>query len=65
MGMDGRNSQPLPVVVIGAGAAGLQCAQELRQAGMEVLVIEATGHIGGRVRRFSEHQIAQVLTHAT
>jgi phytoene dehydrogenase-like protein len=38
------------VVVIGAGLAGLRCALELQQAGREVLVLEATDGVGGRVR---------------
>ena len=39
-----------PIVVIGAGMAGLTCAAELARAGRHVLVLEASGAIGGRVR---------------
>jgi monoamine oxidase len=43
---------PLPqnpdVVVIGAGAAGLSAAKTLQDAGVEVLLLEAADHIGGR-----------------
>ncbi|MCY0957263.1 flavin monoamine oxidase family protein [Streptomyces sp. H27-H5] len=40
------------VVVIGAGVAGLACAQRLAQAGVDALVLEARPRIGGRVRTF-------------
>jgi len=36
------------VIVIGAGTAGLAAAQALRQGGLETLVLEAAGHVGGR-----------------
>lgn len=38
------------VLVVGAGLAGLACAQELRQAGVDPLVLEAGDSVGGRVR---------------
>ena len=38
------------VVVVGAGLAGLACAQHLAAAGVEVLVLEAEDAVGGRVR---------------
>src|SRR5690349_24759162 len=37
------------VVVLGAGAAGLAAGAALRQAGADVLVLEARSRIGGRV----------------
>lgn len=37
------------VVVIGAGLAGLNCAQSLHKAGAEVLLLESSNRIGGRV----------------
>ncbi|MFI9815079.1 NAD(P)/FAD-dependent oxidoreductase [Saccharothrix variisporea] len=37
------------VVVVGAGAAGLAAAHELRRAGREVLVLEAADRVGGRM----------------
>ncbi len=36
------------VIVIGAGAAGLSAAKALRAPGVDVLVLEAADHIGGR-----------------
>jgi glycine/D-amino acid oxidase-like deaminating enzyme len=38
------------VIVVGAGAAGLSCAQTLVQSGRRVLVLERSHTIGGRVR---------------
>ena len=37
------------MAVIGAGIAGLSCAQELRRAGFEVTVFEKSRGIGGRI----------------
>jgi protoporphyrinogen oxidase len=48
------DAKPLPdraeVVVVGAGLAGLACARVLCDAGVEVVVIEASDGVGGRVR---------------
>ncbi|MFF2572258.1 NAD(P)/FAD-dependent oxidoreductase [Streptomyces sp. NPDC058084] len=38
------------VVVVGAGAAGLACAGDLVAAGLRVLLLEADGTVGGRMR---------------
>ncbi len=48
MGPTGRSGTD--VVVVGAGLAGLCCAQDLARAGVECLVLEASDGIGGRVR---------------
>lgn len=52
----GRHDEVLPlappgerVIVVGAGIAGLAAAFRLRQAGFEVLVLEANEHVGGRM----------------
>lgn len=39
-----------PVIVVGAGLAGLACARRLVAAGRQVIVLEASDGIGGRVR---------------
>jgi phytoene dehydrogenase-like protein len=39
-----------PVIVVGAGLAGLTCARRLFQTGTRVQVLEATDAIGGRLR---------------
>ena len=38
------------VVIIGAGLAGLACAQRLTRAGIDVVILEASDGVGGRVR---------------
>jgi phytoene dehydrogenase-like protein len=39
-----------PIVVVGAGLAGLSCAAALHAAGRDVRVLEASDAVGGRVR---------------
>ena len=38
------------VIVVGAGAAGLLVARELKRVGYSVAVLEASDYVGGRVR---------------
>jgi monoamine oxidase len=49
------------VVVVGAGLAGLRCANDLVAAGRDVVVLEARDRVGGRVwsHRFTDGQIAE------
>lgn len=39
-----------PVIIIGAGIAGLTCAVYLKQAGIDALVLDAADGVGGRIR---------------
>lgn len=39
-----------PVIIVGAGIAGLTCAVYLKQAGIHSLLLEASDGVGGRVR---------------
>ncbi len=56
-------TQPLDVVVIGAGVAGLSAAAALRRAGRTVIVIEAAGRIGGRALTTTPALLAAPFDH--
>lgn len=43
--------QEYSCIVVGAGLAGLYCAQQLKKSLPDVLVVEAHQDIGGRVRQ--------------
>lgn len=43
-----RHRQDADVIVVGAGVAGLRAAGRLHEAGLDVLVIEASDRVGGR-----------------
>jgi monoamine oxidase len=45
-----RTIEDNPTVIVGAGLAGLRTAELLRKAGLPVVVLEAQGRAGGRVR---------------
>ncbi|AII53388.1 flavin monoamine oxidase family protein [Hymenobacter sp. APR13] len=47
-GFDAQNPQPR-IVVVGAGLAGLNCAYQLRKAGLRADVYEASNRAGGRI----------------
>jgi monoamine oxidase len=48
-------ARPIPkhIIVIGAGAAGLMAARELRRAGKRVTILEARDRCGGRIHPLS------------
>jgi monoamine oxidase len=43
------------VAVVGAGIAGLACALELKQLGIDATVYEASGRVGGRMFSLARH----------
>lgn len=47
---DDQGVEQHEVVVVGAGLAGLACAGALQRAGRQVVVLEASDGVGGRVR---------------
>ena len=44
-------SKPLPLLVVGAGMAGITTALEAAEAGREVVLVEREASVGGRVMR--------------
>ncbi len=44
-----------PILVIGGGIAGLTAAIEAAEAGCEVVVVEKSAYLGGRVARFHQY----------
>eukprot|EP01114_Cavostelium_apophysatum_P017495 TRINITY_DN5212_c0_g1_i1.p1 TRINITY_DN5212_c0_g1~~TRINITY_DN5212_c0_g1_i1.p1 ORF type:complete len:504 (+),score=50.73 TRINITY_DN5212_c0_g1_i1:31-1512(+) len=49
--MDNSSSKRVAeVVVVGAGISGLYCAYVLRNAGVDIVVVEASKYTGGRIR---------------
>ena len=53
--------QDCVVVVVGAGLSGLQAAQSLRNHCSDIIVVEASEYIGGRVRQVESALVISVL----
>lgn len=49
-----------PVLIVGAGVTGLQVAHNLQQVGVRAVVLEASFHVGGRVRTVRERDIESI-----
>lgn len=47
--MQNNNDINLPILIIGAGIAGIACAKKLQENGQKVIVLEAKSSIGGRI----------------
>jgi monoamine oxidase len=45
-----KTGKPGKVVIVGAGMAGLVAGYELMRAGHDITILEARGHVGGRVQ---------------
>ena len=48
-------------IIIGAGAAGLAAARELRASGLEVVVVEGRGRVGGRIFTYRDPAVTVPL----
>ena len=55
------SSRQRNVLVVGAGIAGLTAARTLAEAGCNVTVLEASDHVGGRVRTHDANGVAVEL----
>lgn len=47
--MQNKSDINLPILIIGAGIAGIACARKLQENGKKVIVLEAKSSIGGRI----------------
>lgn len=55
LSLNGPDDEDEPVIVVGAGIAGLTAAWRLRQAGVAVRIYEAQGRMGGRMLSLRDH----------
>ena len=55
---DDMDATDVDVVVIGAGVAGLAAARELRDAHLDVAILEARGRVGGRIYTYRDPAVA-------
>ena len=48
--MTGAHSPVIDLAIVGAGAAGIAAAREVKARGLSAIILEASGRIGGRAR---------------
>jgi protoporphyrinogen oxidase len=46
-----------PIIILGAGAAGLAAAKELADQGREIVIVEARNRIGGRIHTLRDPKL--------
>ncbi|KAK6533410.1 hypothetical protein TWF694_002355 [Orbilia ellipsospora] len=63
--VNGPGLQPVPkslsVTIVGAGVSGLVAGYELKRAGFDVRILEASSRVGGRIRTFRDPTFAPGL----
>ena len=63
--LEGEAGNQVPVVILGAGLAGMTAAYELRQAGYQCIVLEARDRAGGRNWTLRASASVDELSHPT
>ena len=46
-----------PIIILGAGAAGLAAARELAERGRQIIIVEARNRIGGRIHTLRDPKL--------